>query len=66
VAITRYERAIPQYAIGHNARVRRIESVLESIPGLRLAGNYLHGVSIGDCVKQAEQVAQETAPAAQR
>lgn len=57
--ITRYERAIPQYTLGHAARVERIESELSAIPGLWLAGNYLRGVSIGDCVKQAESVAVE-------
>jgi oxygen-dependent protoporphyrinogen oxidase len=55
--ITRYERAIPQYALGHAARVERIESMLRDIPGLWIAGNYLRGISLGDCIKQAERVA---------
>jgi oxygen-dependent protoporphyrinogen oxidase len=58
VAITRWERAIPQYNIGHAARVSKIERLLETIPGLRLAGNYLHGVSTGDCIKEADRVAR--------
>jgi oxygen-dependent protoporphyrinogen oxidase len=57
--ITRYERAIPQYALGHAARVERIESMLRDIPGLWIAGNYLRGISLGDCIKQAERVAIE-------
>lgn len=61
VAITRWERAIPQYNIGHAARVRRIEGLLEETRGLRLIGNYLHGVSTGDCIKEADRVARETA-----
>jgi len=59
VTITRWERAIPQYNLGHAERARRIESLLEEIPGLRLIGNYLHGVSTGDCIKEADRVARE-------
>jgi oxygen-dependent protoporphyrinogen oxidase len=57
VQIRRLDRAIPQYALGHPARVERIEAELRRIPGLHLAGNYLRGVSIGDCVKQAGELA---------
>lgn len=59
VAITRYERSIPQYNLGHFARVQEIESLLGGLPGLRLVGNYLHGVSTGDCIKEADRVATE-------
>jgi oxygen-dependent protoporphyrinogen oxidase len=61
IAITRWERAIPQYNLGHAARVKRIESLLEEIPGLNLIGNYLHGVSTGDVIKEADRVAKEVA-----
>jgi len=57
--ITRYERAIPQYALGHAARVKRVETLLRDVPGLWIAGNYLRGISLGDCIKQAERVAVE-------
>jgi protoporphyrinogen/coproporphyrinogen III oxidase len=57
--ITRYERAIPQYNIGHGARVAKIEEGLHNHSGLWLAGNYLRGVSLGDCIRQAEQIAAE-------
>ena len=61
VAITRYDRAIPQYNLGHAARVQKVESLLKEIPGLNLIGNYLHGVSTGDVIKEAERVAKEVA-----
>jgi oxygen-dependent protoporphyrinogen oxidase len=57
--ITRYERAIPQYTLGHAARVKRVETLLRDVPGLWIAGNYLRGISLGDCIKQAERVALE-------
>jgi oxygen-dependent protoporphyrinogen oxidase len=59
--ITRYERAIPQYVLGHAARVAKIEAALDNRPGLHLAGNYLHGVALGDCIKQAARVAEAAA-----
>lgn len=58
--ITRYERAIPQYNLGHAARVAKLETALHNHPGLRLTGNYLRGVSLGDCIKQAQGLATET------
>jgi oxygen-dependent protoporphyrinogen oxidase len=61
IAMTRYDRSIPQYNLGHAGRVKRIEAVLSSIPKLSLIGNYLHGVSTGDCIKEADRVARETA-----
>jgi protoporphyrinogen/coproporphyrinogen III oxidase len=59
--ITRYERAIPQYTLGHAARVERIEAALRGVPGLWIAGNYLRGISLGDCIKNADRVAVEIA-----
>jgi oxygen-dependent protoporphyrinogen oxidase len=58
VGITRYERSIPQYNIGHAARIQRIEEILGQIQGLSIVGNYLHGVSTGDCIKEAERIAR--------
>lgn len=51
--IIRYRRAIPQYVIGHAARVLRIERATCRIPGLSLVGNYLRGVAVGDCLEKS-------------
>jgi protoporphyrinogen oxidase len=32
---------------------------VDQIPGLFLAGNYLSGVSVGDCVKQAHETVRQ-------
>lgn len=61
VAITRHRRAIPQYNLGHARRVQRIDSLIGSLPDLELIGNYLHGVSVGDCVKEADRTARKIA-----
>jgi oxygen-dependent protoporphyrinogen oxidase len=47
------KQAMPQYNVGHSARVARIRAALVSTPGLHLAGNYLGGRSIGECVDAA-------------
>ncbi|HEY6330495.1 MAG TPA: protoporphyrinogen oxidase [Blastocatellia bacterium] len=61
VALTRYDRSIPQYNLGHAERTRKIDSIVDGIKGLKLIGNYLHGVSTGDCIKEAEQTAKKIA-----
>lgn len=57
--ITRWHRAIPQYNLGHAARIAAIEAALLPHKGIWLAGNYLHGVAIGDCLKRGKEMAGE-------
>jgi protoporphyrinogen/coproporphyrinogen III oxidase len=54
-----YERAIPQYNLGHAERIEKLLTLREKHSNLWLAGNYLHGPAIGACVEQALQVAEE-------
>ena len=51
----RHASAVPQYYPGHTEMVRRIRAQLSSVPNLHLVGNYLEGVSINDCVRQARE-----------
>ncbi len=55
VRVARWPRAIPQYVIGHAARLAAVESALQKWPTLTLVGNYLRGVSVPDCITQAKQ-----------
>jgi oxygen-dependent protoporphyrinogen oxidase len=55
--IVRYQHAIPQYNIGHLARVAHIETAVAKHSGLFLTGNAYHGVAMGDCAEQGELVA---------
>jgi oxygen-dependent protoporphyrinogen oxidase len=57
--VTVYERAIPQYNLGHLARIKALEDARADFPGLFFAGNYLHGPAIGACVEQAQAVASQ-------
>ena len=57
--ITRYGAAIPQYQIGHSALVAEIELEIAGVKRLHLAGNYLRGVSVGDCIRNSIGIAQK-------
>lgn len=59
LGLTRWERVIPQYVMGYPERRHEIESLVHRYPGLYLTGNYLYGISIGDCVECSRQVADQ-------
>jgi len=56
--VRRWPRSLPQYAVGHLARVAQIEAILAHHPGLRLIGNALHGVGLPDMVRQGRRAAR--------
>jgi oxygen-dependent protoporphyrinogen oxidase len=56
--IVRWERAIPQYFLGHLERVAQIEVRAARHPGLFLGGNAYHGVALNDCTEQAAVLAE--------
>jgi oxygen-dependent protoporphyrinogen oxidase len=64
--IIRWDKAIPQYHLGHLDRVARIDARLTQHPGLFLGGNAYRGVALNDCTEQgailAERVASFLAP----
>jgi len=57
VHLVRHRRGIPQYTIGHLGRLERIEAALTAHPGLFVAGNAYHGVSVNACIEDARRVA---------
>jgi protoporphyrinogen/coproporphyrinogen III oxidase len=56
--VRRWPESMPQYAVGHLARVDEIERAAAAIPGLALAGAYLRGVGIPDCIASGERAAE--------
>ena len=56
--VWRHPNSMPQYHVGHEARVKRIETALRQFPSLTLAGSAYHGVGISDCVRTGEEAAQ--------
>jgi oxygen-dependent protoporphyrinogen oxidase len=59
VRIQRHRNSMPQYHVGHQARIQRIESALGKHPNLALAGSAYHGVGISDCVRTGEEAAEK-------
>ena len=56
--VARYVKAMPQYQVGHLARVDAIESSVRRLRGLALAGAAYRGVGIADCVRSGEAAAE--------
>lgn len=48
--VTRWEAGLPQYAVGHTDRVRRIREQVGKLPGLAVCGAVFDGVGIPACV----------------
>jgi oxygen-dependent protoporphyrinogen oxidase len=55
----RHPNSMPQYLVGHEARIKRIETALGGFPTLALAGSAYHGVGISDCVRTGEEAAEK-------
>ncbi len=49
-----WDKAMPQYNLGHPEILKRIDTVLEGYPGLALAGNGYRGIGIPDCIHSGE------------
>lgn len=49
-----WEKAIPQYNLGHVEHEKYFEEFEKRFPGIFLGGNYRGGISVGDCIKNSE------------
>jgi protoporphyrinogen/coproporphyrinogen III oxidase len=58
VRVSRWPASMPQYRVGHLARVDAIERRAAALPGLQLAGAAYRGVGIADCVRAGEAAAE--------
>jgi oxygen-dependent protoporphyrinogen oxidase len=57
VEVVRHRRMMPQYTLGHLDRVEEIERRVSRIPGLALAGSFLRGVGLPDCLASGSAAA---------
>ena len=57
--VSRWSRAMAQYAVGHKDRMQRINARVAALPGLRLAGNAYDGIGVPDCIRLGRQAARE-------
>ena len=58
--IHRFPAALPQYTLGHAGRIKQLRNKINSCEGLFLAGNYLDGVGIPDCIRNGMHAAHCT------
>jgi protoporphyrinogen/coproporphyrinogen III oxidase len=49
-----WDKAMPQYNLGHPEMLKRIDVALENHSGLALAGNGYRGIGIPDCIHSGE------------
>jgi oxygen-dependent protoporphyrinogen oxidase len=62
--VSRWRRAMAQYAVGHKERMERIRSRVAELPGLHLVGNAYDGIGVPDCIRLGRQAARALADAA--
>lgn len=55
--VYKWRAAMAQYEVGHSARMSRIRSRLNQLPGLALAGNAYSGIGVPDCVRTGSEAA---------
>ena len=65
VRVSRWRRAMAQYAVGHQERMQRIAERIGTLPGLRLVGNAYDGIGIPDCIRLGRLAARELAAKSQ-
>lgn len=53
-----WNRAIPQYVMGHPERLEKIERILSETPGLFLTGNAYDGIGLNDCIKRSHRIVE--------
>jgi len=64
VQVSRWRRAMAQYAVGHQERMQLVQDRVAALPGLRLAGNAYDGIGIPDCIRLGRKAARELVAAA--
>lgn len=57
--VTRWQDGLPQYPVGHTARVARIREHIAQLPGLTVCGAAYDGVGIPACIASAHAAADE-------
>ncbi|OLO09576.1 protoporphyrinogen oxidase [Salinicola sp. MH3R3-1] len=57
--VTRWPQAIPQYEVGHLARIEALDDALRAYSGLHLAGNWRGGIAVGDCLENGRLLGEK-------
>ena len=59
--VFRWDRAIPQYHVGHRVLLERLSRVMDRHPGLFVRCNWVGGVSLNDCIMNSRRLAGQIA-----
>jgi oxygen-dependent protoporphyrinogen oxidase len=62
VRVIRQVPGLPQYVVGHPARLTRLDRYLAAHPGLQLAGNSYRGLALNACITEARRTADAILP----
>ena len=57
--VQRWRKAMAQYTLGHQGRVREIRGLAGRHEGLALAGNFLDGIGIPDCIRSGQAAVRQ-------
>ena len=57
--VQRWGGALPQYAVGHVERVRKVRSAVAGTPGLAVCGAAYDGLGIPACIASAERAVEQ-------
>jgi oxygen-dependent protoporphyrinogen oxidase len=55
--VFRFERAMPQYTVGHHERIARLDAALAGLPGVSLCGAAYRGVGVAACIRDGQTAA---------
>jgi oxygen-dependent protoporphyrinogen oxidase len=61
IRVFRWERAIPQYELGHYLKLEALDKALARHKRLYLAGNAYHGIAVNDCIANSVKLADKIA-----
>lgn len=59
VSVYRHDRAIPQYNVGHEERVRAVDEMSERHRGLYVTGNSFKGIGVNDCIENSFRLSEK-------
>ncbi|NGX41866.1 MAG: Protoporphyrinogen oxidase [Chlamydiae bacterium] len=61
ISVKMAPKSIPQYLVGHAAKVEAIENILSRVfPRLTISGNSYYGVSFNDCIAYSKKLEENT------
>jgi protoporphyrinogen/coproporphyrinogen III oxidase len=61
-----WQKAIPQYNLGYIEHENYFDEFQKKNPGIIFTGNYRGGISIGDCIKNSDEVAKKVIKSIER